>query len=643
MATTPTSLPIPSEDPRDLKFNAGKIDEVVTSDNHYYTDRFGVQRFTISGINYTASQAISQFGYITLDSFEDGATLTLPNQALRYEATGEYYRWDGVFPAGGKVVNAGSTPATAGGIGLGAWLSVGDAALRTSLASAVNGAGDALMAVKQPIASSVARTQHDYNLDRVSVKDWGAKGDGVTDDSAAINAACAALKGTFRELFFPAGTYVYNGTGMVIDNFVIRGEGQRTQIKASANTNTGWLISLIGFSVRAESFYIVGNPSNTNFKGIKSFYNSDNGGVTDVLVENFTYGLDIDKSWYATYENIRFRKTVPLTGADIRIGFNNPTEEVNNLLFKDVWMGEQQTNGVAIYSRTQVLTWLGCSFETKGGARIKFFTTAYSNTFQLEACYIEGDIATAGDAYFVEAQSITQDVTVNDSMFRLGSTSGTLGKNVTIYMNGGWSNSPNVDLYGGNTKVWLTNYRQSMGGFLNGPDYGRSGDYDGAQMHSAAMFLNPRPMDVRDWNAIIPQMVNSKSHPGTTAVDVFKVYIPSDTAVPKMMKLTLTASIKRASNNTDMNMSKWDILITLPEGSTAGTGAINNKSLDAGNIASAAALTITVNGYDSTTDAIVYTLSVATTVSSTVMYQLDGAYMAAGISLKTSRWKIQRL
>lgn len=132
MATTPTNKPIPSEDPRDLKFNAGKIDEVVTSESHYYTDRFGVRRWTIAGFQYTAEEAIRNYGYITMDSFEDGATLTLPNQVLRYEATGEYYRWDGEFP---KTVTAGSTPETSGGIGLGAWVSVGDASLRTNLIS----------------------------------------------------------------------------------------------------------------------------------------------------------------------------------------------------------------------------------------------------------------------------------------------------------------------------------------------------------------------------------------------------------------------------------------------------------------------------------------------------------------------------
>ena len=132
MATTPTNKPIPSEDPRDLKFNAGKIDEVVSGDNHYYTDRFGVRRFTIAGFQYTAEEAIRKYGYITMDSFENGATLTLPNQTLRYEANGEYYRWDGEFP---KIVPAGSTPDSTGEVKLGAWVSVGDATLRSDLSS----------------------------------------------------------------------------------------------------------------------------------------------------------------------------------------------------------------------------------------------------------------------------------------------------------------------------------------------------------------------------------------------------------------------------------------------------------------------------------------------------------------------------
>lgn len=137
MATQPTNLPVPSESPRDLKFNAGKIDEFVTSLALQYIDRFGNPHYTIEGLRWLAQQAIAQFGWILIDSFQDGADITIPNQALRDEDTGEYYRWDGALP---KHVDAGSTPDTSGGVGVGAWVGIGDASLRAMLAT-VAGAG----------------------------------------------------------------------------------------------------------------------------------------------------------------------------------------------------------------------------------------------------------------------------------------------------------------------------------------------------------------------------------------------------------------------------------------------------------------------------------------------------------------------
>ncbi len=131
MATTPTNLPVPSESPRDLKFNAGKIDEFVTSLAHSYIDRFGNEHYTIEGLRWLIQQAILQYGWIPVGTFQDGATLTIPNQILKDETDGEYYRWDGELP---KLVPAGSTPASTGGVGPGAWLSIGDAVLRSALA-----------------------------------------------------------------------------------------------------------------------------------------------------------------------------------------------------------------------------------------------------------------------------------------------------------------------------------------------------------------------------------------------------------------------------------------------------------------------------------------------------------------------------
>lgn len=153
MATTPTNKPIPSEDPRDLKFNAGKIDEEVNGSSDYYTDRFGVQRLTNTGRNnqfqtaqgereaeFVASQVdkearFQQFllnsGYQFLGDYENGPyTIAARNQIIRYQ--NEFWR-----------LNAATTPPyTTTGINSTSWtvdvthlVSVGDASLRQNLSS----------------------------------------------------------------------------------------------------------------------------------------------------------------------------------------------------------------------------------------------------------------------------------------------------------------------------------------------------------------------------------------------------------------------------------------------------------------------------------------------------------------------------
>ncbi|MBQ0684660.1 hypothetical protein J7315_01000 [Providencia rettgeri] len=142
----PTQKPVPSSDIKDLFFNSGLLDIWATSLEPKYIDRFGNCHLTAAGMEWLFKELVEKFkvdmntaivaaGYITIDSFQQGADLpnnelTQRNHILRDETTGEYYRWDGDLP---KQVPAGSTPQSTGGVGKGAWVSVGDASLRSDL------------------------------------------------------------------------------------------------------------------------------------------------------------------------------------------------------------------------------------------------------------------------------------------------------------------------------------------------------------------------------------------------------------------------------------------------------------------------------------------------------------------------------
>lgn len=214
MATTPTQLPIPSEKPQDLKFNAGKIDEFVTSMGWTYTDRFGVKHYTIEGVRHIAelgfsAQLLSQeqrfnlfiqnSGYEVIGDYEDGpVTITEYNQLIRYD--GELW----------KIIAATDIPFTTTGNNASSWIidsahlvSVGDAALRQNLYSDEDGLGDELLTVNQPYSGAVGISQHDQNKGWVSILNFGAKCDGVTDDTAAAQKAILACGEAGVHLFVP--------------------------------------------------------------------------------------------------------------------------------------------------------------------------------------------------------------------------------------------------------------------------------------------------------------------------------------------------------------------------------------------------------------------------------------------------------
>ncbi len=171
MPTTPTSTPVPSQSPTDLLFNTERLDEVVNSTAPVYTDRFGVQRKTVAGIEATT-------GYMVPVSFTSGISVTTPLKTVKYN--GDVYHAD---PA--------SVPfTTTGTFNAAQWFLVSNIT-REELAATTTGKGVAMIGAKVTGAST-DRTQQEKVDETPSVLDYGAVGNGSTIDTTASDDAIAA-------------------------------------------------------------------------------------------------------------------------------------------------------------------------------------------------------------------------------------------------------------------------------------------------------------------------------------------------------------------------------------------------------------------------------------------------------------------
>lgn len=158
-----------------------------------------------------------------------------------------------------------------------------DSALRTDLANATAvSAGSRLSGFRQTGTGATARTVDAKLKDTVSVKDFGAVGDGVADDTASIQAALNASS----NIYLPPGTYKTTSSLLLNSYNLITGAGISSIIRNTTNLSVIKSITPTGSRI-----YFVGG---SNFK--------IEGNTAGVVVGSI--GLDMQNISYATWSNV---------------------------------------------------------------------------------------------------------------------------------------------------------------------------------------------------------------------------------------------------------------------------------------------------------------------------------------------------
>lgn len=168
------------------------------------------------------------------------------------------------------------------------------AADSSDLASTATGNGAALVAFLQSGVGAVARTVLDKDRDTWNVRDFGAKGDGSTDDTAAFLAAIAAVTANGGgRLNIPSGTFIISSTLTITNGITVVGAGVKS-VPTSAGTNLKWAGAASGVVIN-----VTGSIEGVELSGFGIDCNSVAG-----------YGLVFDRQRFSSFKHLRIRNYI---------------------------------------------------------------------------------------------------------------------------------------------------------------------------------------------------------------------------------------------------------------------------------------------------------------------------------------------
>lgn len=243
--------------------NATNSNPILMPSNPTDSPNWVIYGLTNNALYQVQKRLAAEAGFNLVGTFFLGCTLSNATKVILDEFSGKYYSWSGTFP---KNVPAGADPTVAGS----GYVPRADVTLRGELASE---SGSGLVGYQPASTGAVATTVQSKLGETVSIKDFGAVGDGTTDDTAAIQAAIAAVPYYGGQIHFPKGTYLISST-LALPEFVnikLTGEG-------NSSSNNGYSATTIKKASTLNGEAIVLNTDGSSIERLTVQGVSGNGG-----------------------------------------------------------------------------------------------------------------------------------------------------------------------------------------------------------------------------------------------------------------------------------------------------------------------------------------------------------------------------
>lgn len=241
-----------------------------------------------------------------------------------------------------------------------------------------------------------------WYTEAVSIKDFGAVGDGVTDDTAAIQAAV----NTEKPVFVPPTDASYFITTAIApkNNQVFFGVGAKSKIKMSSASTTQNVISATGRSnvtVRDLAVYASGGSGSLSQSGGIAFIGCSYCVVDNCLVENHRgAGINIFNS-----NNCKVTRNTFL---------NSPVQDLdpNTVSLADIYVGYSSSNNIITNNLCMSGQGTGISLQSVQGSDTVNDNVVDSNIVQ--DCKAYGIIAYRNDDSSTPSQEVKRNVISNN-------------------------------------------------------------------------------------------------------------------------------------------------------------------------------------------------------------------------------------